>query len=161
MAKKIFTSDFFTVLFYEVTNEFWLDNDTYVIVFQDMVDKDGDTYHIEVEYHKHENRITYTRVYENENIDATYLIAYCFKKDIEEYILKQVGVVKGMLTKQKIAVELTLDIDPSMSIGELNEWLKELAIEVKSPRAALAKPIKIKNLGWTNNKTGYLEKPKR
>lgn len=152
MAKKVFTSKFFTDLFYEVLDEMWIDDDTYVMVFQDMVDKDGDTFHLEVEYHKDEDRVTFTRVYEYENVNADYLVTAGFKKDIEEYILKQVGVVKGMLTKQKIAVELTLDIDPSMSIGELNEWLNELTIEVKSPRATLAKPIKIENLGWTNNK---------
>ena len=152
MAKKVFTSKFFKDLFYEVLDEMWIDDDTYVMVFQDMVDKDGDTFHLEVEYHKDEDRVTFTRVYEYENVNADYLITAGFKKDIEEYILKQVGVVKGMLTKQKIAVELTLDIDPSMSIGELNEWLNELTIEVKSPRATLAKPIKIENLGWTNNK---------
>jgi hypothetical protein len=152
MAKKVFTSKFFKDLFYEVLDEMWIDDDTYVMVFQDMVDKDGDTFHLEVEYHKDEDRVTFTRVYEHENVNADYLVTAGFKKDIEEYILKQVGVVKGMLTKQKIAVELTLDIDPSMSIGELNEWLNELTIEVKSPRATLAKPIKIENLGWTNNK---------
>lgn len=129
MAKKVFTSKFFTNLFYEVLEEMWIDDDTYVIVFQDMVDKDYDTFHLEVEYHKDEDRVTFTRVYEHENVSGDYLVAADFKKDIEEYILKQVGVINGMLAKQKIAVELTLDVDPSMSIDELNEWLMNLKLK--------------------------------
>ena len=150
--KKIFTSSVMPEIFYQVVEEYWLDDDTYVIAFQNMVDIEDDTYHLEVEYHKDENKITYTRVYDYENIDGTMFVSDSFKKQIDEYILKQVGVIEGMFTKQKIAVELALDIDPNMSIGELHEWLNELTIEVKSPRATLAKLIKIKNLGWTNNK---------
>ena len=48
MAKKVFTSKLFKDLFYEVLEEMWIDDDTYVMVFQDMVDKDGDKYHLEV-----------------------------------------------------------------------------------------------------------------
>jgi hypothetical protein len=50
--KKVFKSKFFLDLFYEVMDEYWLDEDTYVIIFQDMTDSDDDTYHLEVEYHK-------------------------------------------------------------------------------------------------------------
>lgn len=92
MGKKmIFTSNAMPEIFYRVMGEGWLDDDTYVIVFQDMVDVDGDTFHMEVEYHKDEERITYTRVYDYENVDGTLFISSCFKKQIDEYILKQVG----------------------------------------------------------------------
>ena len=153
MAKKVFTSKFFKDLFYEVLDEMWIDDDTYVMVFQDMVDKDGDTFHLEVEYHKDEDRVTFTRVYEHENVNADYRVTAGFKKDIEEYILKQVGVVKGMLTKQKITLELDLDIDPKLSVGALNTWLENLEVELK-PKAEhpYVKAIGVKNLGWTNNK---------
>ena len=153
MAKKVFTSKFFKDLFYEVLDEMWIDDDTYVMVFQDMVDKDGDTFHLEVEYHKDEDRVTFTRVYEHENVNADYLVTAGFKKDIEEYILKQVGVVKGMLTKQKITLELDLDIDPKLSVGALNTWLENLEVELK-PKAEhpYVKAIRVKNLGWTKNK---------
>ena len=92
MAKKVFKSKFFKDLFYEVMDEYWLDEDTYVIIFQDMTDEDGDTYHWEIEYHDDEKRITYTRVYEYENVhDMTPQNA--FKKQIDKYILQQVGVI--------------------------------------------------------------------
>lgn len=129
--KKVFKSKFFLDLFYEVINEFWLDEDTYVIIFQDMTDSDGDTYHLEVEYHKDEERITYTRVYENENVHDM-VPSYVFKKQIEEYILQQVGVISKdeMLVTKEISVELTLAVPQSMTMGEFREWLKESFIEV-------------------------------
>ena len=74
MNKK-FTSKFFLDTFYEVIDEYWLDEDTYVIIFQDMEDKDGDIFHLEVEYHKDEERITYTRVYEFENVEASLFVS--------------------------------------------------------------------------------------
>ena len=130
MNKK-FTSKFFLDTFYEVMDEYWLDEDTYVIVFQEMTDVDGDTYHLEVEYHKDEERITYTRVYEYENVHDM-PITHAFKKQIDEYILQQVGVLDkdSFLTTQSIEVELTLGVPKDMTIGEFQEWLKESFIEV-------------------------------
>lgn len=131
MNKK-FTSKFFLDTFYEVIEEFWLDCHTYVIVFQDMTDVDGDTYHLEVEYHKNEERVTYTRVYDYENFEASQSVPPCFKKQIEEYILQQVGVLDkdSFLSTQSIEVELTLGVPKDMTIGEFQEWLKESSIEV-------------------------------
>lgn len=131
MNKK-FTSKFFLDIFYEVQDEYWLDGNTYVIVFQDMTDVDGDTYHLEVEYHKDEERVTYTRVYDYENVEASKFVSPCFKKQIDEYILQQVGVLDkdSFLTTQSIEVELTLGVPKDMTIGEFQEWLKESSIEV-------------------------------
>ena len=131
MNKK-FTSKFFLDTFYEVIDEFWLGKNTYVIVFQDMIDADGDTFHLEVEYHKDEERITYTRVYKFENVEASQFVSPCFKKQIDEYILQQVGVLDkdSFLSVQSIAVELTLGVPKDMTIGEFQEWLKESFIEV-------------------------------
>jgi hypothetical protein len=148
MAKKKFTSKFFKDLFYEVMDEYWLDDDTYVIIFQDMVDSDGDTFHLEVEYHKDENRITYTRVYEYENVEAT--IAYIFKKQIEEYTLQQVGVLRkgSFLNNQNVSLELKLDVPKDTTIGELNEWLTTLKFEVvhtMTPRDEKIKLLSVKN----------------
>ena len=125
MDKKIFTSKFFTDLFYKVIEEGWLDKDTYVIVFQNMVDVDGDTFHMEVEYHKDEERITYTRVYDYENVDGTLFISPCFKKQIDEYILQQVGVLDKdtLFNTQKVEVELKLGVPKDMTVGELHEFL--------------------------------------
>ena len=89
-VKKIFTSSTLPNIFYQVMEEYWLDDDTYVIVFQDMVDVDDDTYHLEVEYHKDEDKVTHTRVYDYENVDARLLISPCFKRQIDKYILEQV-----------------------------------------------------------------------
>jgi hypothetical protein len=121
---KKFTSKFFLDTFYEVMDEYWLDEDTYVIVFQDMTDVDGDTYHLEVEYHKDEERITYTRVYEYENVHDM-PITHAFKKQIDEYILQQVGVLDKdtFFNTQKVEVELKLGVPKDMTVGELHEFL--------------------------------------
>jgi hypothetical protein len=148
MAKKVFKSKFFIDLFYEVMDEYWLDDDTYVIIFQNMVDVDGDTYHLEVEYHKDEERITYTRVYEYENVHDM-LPSYVFKKQIDEYILQQVGVLRtdSFLNTQTIEVELRLDVPKDMTMGEFDQWLKDLAIEVKTPEADRIRVLGINNKG--------------
>ena len=159
--KKIFTSNVMPEIFYQVMGEGWIDDDTYVIVFQNMVDVDGDTFHMEVEYHKDEERITYTRVYDYENADGALLISPCFKKQIDEYILQQVGVLRNdsMLVKRTIGVELTLDVPQSMSVGEFQEWLKTATIEVNrlvptklEELASKVKVLGIENLGWINYK---------
>lgn len=124
MNKK-FTSKFFLDTFYEVMDEYWFDEDTYVIIFQDMEDKDGDIFHLEVEYHKDEERITYTRVYEFENVEASLFVSHVFKKQIDEYILQQVGVLDKdtFFNTQKVEVELKLGVPKDMTIGELHEFL--------------------------------------
>ena len=151
MAKKvIFTSKTIAEIFYEIVGEFWLDNNTYVINFQDMVDVDGDTFYLEVEYHKDERgRITYTRVYEHEVVDGTAFVSPCFKKQIEEYILRQVGVLRtdSFLNTQTIEVELRLDVPKDMTMGEFDQWLKDLVIEVKSPEADRIRVLGINNKG--------------
>lgn len=123
--KKKFTSKFFLDTFYEVMDEYWLDEDTYVIIFQDMEDKDGDIFHLEVEYHKDEERITYTRVYEFENVEASRFVSHVFKKQIDEYILQQVGVLDKdtFFNTQKVEVELKLGVPKDMTVGELHEFL--------------------------------------
>lgn len=150
MAKKvIFTSKTIAEIFYEIVGEFWLDNNTYVINFQDMVDVDGDTFYLEVEYHKDESRITYTRVYEHEVVDGTAFVSPCFKKQIEEYILRQVGALRtdSFLNTQTIEVELRLDVPKDMTMGEFDQWLKDLAIEVKTPEADRIRVLGINNKG--------------
>ena len=74
MAKKFVNKNIPEVV-YEVVGEGWLDKNTYVIVFAEMTDVDGDTYHLEVEYHKDEKRITYTRVYDYENVEASMFVS--------------------------------------------------------------------------------------
>lgn len=148
MANKKFTSKSTPDVFYEVVGEGWMDKNTYLIVFQEMTDADGDVYHLEVEYHKDENEIFFVRVYEYDTLIGREYVSSSFVRQIEEYILRQVGVVKGTLSKHKIAVELTLDIDPSVSVGELEEWVKEVAVGLSSTSANI-RPIRVENLGWT------------
>lgn len=157
MAKKVFKGKFFTEIEYEVIDERWIDDDTYVVIFNDMEDMNGDTYHLEVEYHKDEDKVTYTRVYDYENVSADYLITHVFKKQIEEYVLQQVGIIRkdSMLVKRTIGVELTLDVPQNMSVGEFQEWLKTATIEVNrlvptklEELASKVKVVGIENLGW-------------
>lgn len=130
MGKK-FTSNFIKEIFYEIVGEGWLDEDTYVIVFQEMTDLDGDTYHLEVEYHKDENRVTYTRVYDYENVHDM-PPSPCFQNQIEEYLLKKVGVINenDTITETTIEVKLKLAVPLDMSVGEYESWLDCLSINV-------------------------------
>jgi len=150
--KKIFTSNVMPEIFYQVLAEEWIDEDTYVIVFQNMVDVDGDTFHMEVEYHKDEERITYTRVYDYENVDGKMFISPCFKKQIDEYILQQVGVLRNgsVYVTKEISVELVMDVPQDTSMGEFQDFLRDLKVEIvgtKMPRDEKIKILKVTNKG--------------
>lgn len=152
MAKKKFTSKNIPDVFYEVLGEKWMDNNTYLIVFQEMTDADGDVYHLEVEYHKDEDEIFFVRVYEHDTLSCRGYVSPCFVKQIEEYILKQVGKLRegSMLNKQKVEIELELDIPKDTTIGELNEWLATLKFEVvhtMTPRDEKINLLSVKNKG--------------
>ena len=146
MVKKKFINKNIPEISYEIVGEGWLDKNTYVIVFAEMTDVDGDVYHLEVEYHKDEEKVTYTRVYDYENVEASQFVSPCFKKQIEEYTLRQVGKLRedSMLTKQKVEVELTLDVPLDMTIGEFEKWLKnELKVNVITPLDSKVEILKI------------------
>ena len=148
MAKKKFVNKNIPEVSYEIVGEEWLDEDTYVIVFAEMTDVDGDVYHLEVEYHKDEKRITYTRVYDYENVEASMFVSPCFKKQIEEYILQQVGVLRkgSFLNTQNVSLELELDIPKDTTIGELREFLNSLkfeAVHTMTPRDEKIKVLSI------------------
>lgn len=147
MNKK-FTSKNIPEIVYEVVGGGWIDDDTYVVVFKEMEDVDGDTYHLEVEYHKDEKRITYTRVYDYENVEASMFVSPCFKKQIEEYVLQQVGVLRegSFLNTQNVSLELELDIPKDTTIGELREFLNSLkfeAVHTMTPRDEKIKVLSI------------------
>ena len=147
MAKKFVNKNIPEVV-YEVVGEGWLDKNTYVIVFAEMTDVDGDTYHLEVEYHKDEKRITYTRVYDYENVEASMFVSPCFKKQIEEYVLQQVGVLRegSFLNTQNVSLKLELDIPKDTTIGELREFLNSLkfeAVYTMTPRDEKIKVLSI------------------
>ena len=144
MAKKFVNKNIPEVV-YEVVGEGWIDDETYVIVFNEMTDVDGDTYHLEVEYHKDEKRITYTRVYDHENIEASKFVSPCFKKQIEEYVLQQVGVLRegSFLNTQNVSLELELDIPKDTTIGELREFLNSLKFEAVHTMTPKDEKIKV------------------
>ena len=146
MAKKKFTNKNYLEIVYEVVDEAWIDDETYVIVFNEMTDVDGDVYHLEVEFHKDENRVTYTRVYDYENVEASHLVSPCFMKQIEEYILQQVGRLRegSCISKQTIEVELTLDVPLDMTVGEFEKWLKnDIKVSVMTPLDSKVNILKI------------------
>jgi hypothetical protein len=144
MNKK-FTSKNIPEIVYEVVGGGWLDNDTYVVAFGDMTDVDGDTYHLEVEYHKDEKNITYTRVYDYENVEASKFVSPCFKKQIEEYVLQQVGVLRegSFLNTQSVSLELELDIPKDTSLRELREFLNSLKFEIIHTQTPRDEKIKV------------------
>lgn len=134
MARKLFMSKVFKDFFYEVIDEKWLDDDTYVMVCQDMIDVDGDKYHLEVEYHKDENKITYIRVYEYDTMNAENFVSTDIKKGMEEYILRQCKVLSNdsaYITKS-FPIELKLEVGLDVTISELSDWLNNLSVDVKS-----------------------------
>lgn len=148
MAKKRFTSKNIQEVSYEIVGEEWIDVDTYVIVFNEMTDVDGDTYHLEVEYHADEERVTYTRVYDHENVEASQLVSPCFKKQIKEYILRQVGVLSEesllTLTTEEVSIDLELGVSKDVTIGELRKWFSELKFEITPPNNERIKLISYK-----------------
>ena len=151
MANKKFTDKKCPEIVYEILGEEWLDEDTYVIVFAEMTDVDGDTYHLEVEYHKDEERVTYTRVYDYENVDASQFVSRCFKKQFEEYILQQVGVLRkgSFVTEQEVVTWLKLDVPKDTSVRELHEFLNSLKFEVvhtMTPRDEKIRVISIESV---------------
>ena len=144
MNKK-FTSTKIPEIVYEVIDEIWIDKDTYVVVFNEMRAIDGDTYHLEVEYHKDEDKFIYTRVYAYENVEAFEFVSPCFRKQIEEYVLQQVGVLQeeSFLTTQSISLELELNVPNDTSIGEMREFLNSLKFEVVHTMTPKDEKIKV------------------
>ena len=144
MSKK-FTSTKIPEIVYEVVGEYWIDKDTYVIIFKEMKDVDGDTYHLEVEYHKDEDKITYTRVYDYENVEAFEFVSPCFRKQIEGYVLQQVGVLRegSFLNTHNVSLELKLDVPKDISVGELREFLNSLKFEVVHTMTPRDEKIKV------------------
>lgn len=143
---KIFTSKLTPSFFYKVIDEKWLDKDTYVVIFQDMIDIEGDTYHLEVEYHKDEEKITYTRVYEDEIIsDAEKYVINAFRKQIDEYILKQVGVIgeNDTIIDTTIELKLRLAIPLDMRVEEYEKYLNSMWIEINRLNANADKRVKV------------------
>ena len=132
MAKKVFTLNYASCIKYELQEEKWLDKDTYLLVFQDMTDKDGETYHLEVEYHVDEDKFTYTRVYADENVDAKYFVSSGFKNQFMEYILKQVGKINenDIVTSSTIELSLKVALPLNMTVGEYKKWLENLEINI-------------------------------
>ena len=114
MSKK-FTNEKYPEIIYEVIDEGWLDKDTYVIVFNDMKDDEDDVFHLEVEYHKDENKVTFTRVYEFCNVSSEALVTYCFKEEIKKYILRKCHVLKenSNMIREVILVEVVTKSDMS------------------------------------------------
>ena len=133
MSKKVFKSKSFTGLSYEVIEEKWIDDDIYVIIFQDMKDGFGDTFHLEVEYHKDVDRVTYVKVDEYAVIDARSYMTSGILKEIEEYILRKAGKIKSTILTPTINLELKVDCNIGTTIGELHEWLKNTQIDIEMP----------------------------
>jgi len=150
MAKEDFFSKQLCTAYY-VIDEKWIDKDTYVLVFQDMKDSDGDTFHIEVEYHKDENKITWSRVYEHETIEETFY-KLGVQHQVEKYILQRVGVLRkgSILHEQNITITLKVDVPLDMSVGELSEWFDSLKFEVvhtMTPKDEKARIIEVTRKG--------------
>ena len=107
-----------------IEGEYWLDDVTYVVCFNDEIDTEDDcTYHVDVEYHEDEKRFVYMVVYEYEAFqDDNYFNAY-WKKQIENYILDKVTNGKHV-TRTTISFDLTLEVGDETKLGEITEWLK-------------------------------------
>ena len=129
-SKKVFKGKFFDMV-YEVVGEGWVDDDTYVVAFQDMKDSDGDVYHIEAEWHDDEKRVTFVRVYEHETMEGH--LYSSLKRDIEGYILKQVGVIdyNSTISSSTLKVQIKIALPLDLKVGEFENWLKNLSVDVR------------------------------
>ncbi len=151
MAKKFVNKNIPEVV-YEIVGEGWMDKNTYVIVFQEMTDADGDVFHLEVEYHKDEDEVFFVRVYEYDTLSGMEYVSPCFKKQIEEYTLQQVGVLRkgSVFVTKEISVELVMDVPQDTYMSEFQDFLKDLKVEIigsKFPRDEKIKILKVTNKG--------------
>lgn len=143
--KKIFKSKFFNTI-YEVQDESWIDKDTYVVIFQDMKDAENETYHLEVEYHKDEDKFTYTKVYEHERLNGEFNTIDYYKTQIRQYILKKVGKIPqdNIILSSFIHLKVEVVVPSNMTMSEYNAWFNDkLKVEVKSNDDRLIKIIKV------------------
>ena len=147
MIKK-FTSNLIKDICYVLVGEGWMDKNTYVMVFSETIDADGDSFHVEVEYHKDEDEIIYTRVYDDETMDASDFISPCFKNQFEEYILRQVGVVEedSVLVKRNITLNLTIEAPMYATIAQLENYLNDVTIKVVTPNESKFNIIKAETI---------------
>ena len=127
-----------------VIDEKWLDKDTYVVVFDDKIDSMGDVYHIVAEYHADEKKFVFAQVYEHEVLDANTLMVG-IKKQIKEYILQQLGVLRNgsILQNQSLTINLELDIPQDVTIGELHEFIESLKVEIVHTKVSKDEKIRI------------------
>lgn len=103
----------------KIQEEYWLDADTYVIVFKEEIDKDSDKYHLEAEYHKDEDSFTYTNVYEYENVDAKESLDCDFMEEIENYISEKVIKRYEIYDYNDEVIDKTNDICEALACAEV------------------------------------------
>lgn len=77
------------ILSKNILDKGWLDKDTYIVIFADEIDKDGDKYHLEVEYHLDEKGYTFQHIYEHQVIDTD--ITDELKSNIKDFIQKNIA----------------------------------------------------------------------
>lgn len=113
----------------KIQEEYWLDADTYVIVFKEEIDNDGDKYHLEVEYHNDEGIFTYTNVYEYENVDAKESLDCGFMEEIENYISEKVLKRYEIYDYNDEVIRKTNDIYEALACAEVMEAKFVLDVE--------------------------------
>lgn len=113
----------------KIQEEYWLDADTYVIVFKEEIDKDGDKYHLEVEYHNDEDKFTYTNVYEYENVDAEESLDCDFMEEIENYISEKVLKRYEIYDYNDEVIRATNNIYEALACAEVMEAKFVLDVE--------------------------------
>lgn len=143
----------------KIINEKWVDEKTYIVIFNYMQDSsNGEIYHFEVEYCKDNDNLTFFCTYKNERIPLSMAhisiksLLMRAKRQIREYVLRQVGVVRenSILQRHCINVTLELDIPQDLSINEVKEYLNSLKVEIvhtMSPRDEKIKIISVTNDG--------------
>ena len=118
---------------YNVVDSYYIDNDTYVVIFEDFVDEDGDKYHLEVEYHFDEKRFTYTNCWEHGTMVAN--VPEKIRNEIESEIRKYIGLVSGVEIREvkKFRVEFVLEVDPDATVSDVRSYLDGVVVTVTPP----------------------------
>lgn len=80
---------------FKIEDEYWLDSDTFVVITDDHIDKEGISFNFEIEYHADEGNIIVLAVYDEEVIEIA-------ESSFEDNVMCYNGTDTDYLTKEDI-----------------------------------------------------------
>lgn len=91
---------------FNIEDKYWLDSDTFVVITDDHIDKEGISFNFEIEYHEDEKTFVFLAVYDEEIIEIaiykdelrSYKEEYSniiSKDDIDLFIITMIKLMKN------------------------------------------------------------------